>query len=263
MPKGKQIEQLRSESGKTGTQRFEYREISRTQINPAPYNPRAISEYARKQLRSSLDRFGLVEPLVWNETTSNLVSGHQRLSLVDEREGWPDKVADYRIGVSVIRMSLKREKELNVWLNNASAQGHYDKDTLFDLIKSDEFDLGDFGFTKVDLELEFGNLDGLEDMFAAQKAAAASAVDEAEKIAAIKARKKRVREQDKADPSEDASYYVVTMWGSREAKEEWLRQHRLPHDVTHIDIERLATAIRAGAIPGSDARRGPKTAPVA
>lgn len=255
MPKKQKTETLPPDSaGKTGAQRFEYREINRNQINPAPYNPRAISDYARKQLRSSLDRFGLVETLVWNETTGNLVSGHQRLSLVDEREGWPEKVADYRIGVSVIRLSLKREKELNVWLNNASAQGHYEKDSFLDLIQSDDFTLDDFGFTKADLEFEFGALDGeLNGIFESQKRATAEVVDEAEKIAAIKARKKQVREEAKADPSEDTGYYVVVVWDSTAAKEQWLRAHRLPHDVTHLDIARLEAAVMGaagGSIPG-------------
>ena len=99
-------------------QGYEYREILRSQINPAVYNPREISGYARKQLRKSLTKFGLVEPLVWNEQSGILVSGHQRLSLLDESEKFVagDPTTDYKIGVAVVDLNLKRERELNIWL---------------------------------------------------------------------------------------------------------------------------------------------------
>ncbi len=38
-------------------------------------------EEALKGLEASIDRFGLVEPLVYNTQTGNLVGGHQRLKV--------------------------------------------------------------------------------------------------------------------------------------------------------------------------------------
>ena len=48
-------------------------------LAPAPYNPRAMSKVAAKGLRASLQRFGLVQPIVWNQRTERVVGGHQRI----------------------------------------------------------------------------------------------------------------------------------------------------------------------------------------
>ena len=58
-------------ASRTKTQAYEYREILRSQITPSPYNPKEISNYSRGLLNKSLKDFGLVETLVWNETTGN------------------------------------------------------------------------------------------------------------------------------------------------------------------------------------------------
>ena len=53
---------------------MEIRRVAVEKINPAEYNPRkdlkpGDAEYER--LKLSIDEFGLVEPLVWNEDTGN------------------------------------------------------------------------------------------------------------------------------------------------------------------------------------------------
>ena len=58
----------------TTHQKFTYREIPREDILNAPYNPRTLSDYARKKLRKRLETDGLVETLVWNARTGHLVS---------------------------------------------------------------------------------------------------------------------------------------------------------------------------------------------
>lgn len=60
---------------------MDIREIERARINPAPYNPRVRLEPGEpeyERLRKNIVEIGLVEPLVWNERTGNLVGGHQR-----------------------------------------------------------------------------------------------------------------------------------------------------------------------------------------
>src|SRR5262249_55021523 len=104
---------------KSRFQRFEVREVNRSQIRGAEYNPRKITTYARELLRKKIEEVGLVEPLIWNEVTGNLVGGHQRISILDELE----QRDDYTLSVSVIRVPLNTEKELNVFLNNRFAQG--------------------------------------------------------------------------------------------------------------------------------------------
>jgi len=48
-------------------------------LTPAPYNPRNISSEALSGLQASVDRFGLVKPVVWNRRSGHVVGGHQRL----------------------------------------------------------------------------------------------------------------------------------------------------------------------------------------
>ena len=67
-------------------QKFESQDIGREQIQNAPYNPRYIDTAARNKLKEKIKKVGLVETLVWNKQTGNLVSGHQRLSILDELE---------------------------------------------------------------------------------------------------------------------------------------------------------------------------------
>jgi hypothetical protein len=233
MPKLKPIEQSNSGNGngRTKMQRFEYREIPRSQINPAPYNPRSISEYARKQLAKSLERFGLVEPLVWNETTGNLVSGHQRLEIIDREQGWPGCL-EFSIGVSAVKINEKREKQLNVWLNNRAAQGAFDETGLYELLKESESSLDDVGLTRGDLVLEFGGLPGdLDSMFQPEIDASKPAVDG---IALIKDRKKKYRAEIARGPEQDADYYLMVVFDSANAKNDWLRRNKFPTDARFV-----------------------------
>ena len=91
-------------------QKFEVEVISRGEIHGADYNPRVISEDARKRLKRMLAKHGLVQPLVWNRRTGNLVSGHQRLSQLDQLE----RSQDYDLQVSVVDVDEREEKLLNV-----------------------------------------------------------------------------------------------------------------------------------------------------
>ncbi|MFA6605125.1 MAG: ParB N-terminal domain-containing protein [Patescibacteria group bacterium] len=87
-------------------------------IKPAPDNPRKISPKAQKALRESLRRWGLVEPLVWNERTGHIVGGHQRLELLC-REGVEE------VDVVVVDLPPADERALNLTLNNPGAQGTF------------------------------------------------------------------------------------------------------------------------------------------
>lgn len=102
--------------------------ISIKKINPAPYNPRKNlkpddPEY--QKLLKSIEEFGYVDPLIWNEQTGNLISGHQRLKILLAQ-------GIKQVQVSVVNLSLKKEKALNIALNKIS--GQWDKDRLSSLL---------------------------------------------------------------------------------------------------------------------------------
>ncbi len=127
--------------------------IQRSQINFASYNPRRLSDTAKKKLKANLKRIGLAGGIVWNETTGNLVSGHQRLSIIDEIEKYnPDTHEnDYPIRVEVLQLSDKEEKEQNIFFNSTTAQGEFDNDLLVALIPEIDYDLA--GLDEADINV--------------------------------------------------------------------------------------------------------------
>lgn len=123
-------------------EKFEVVTLCRNTLRNADYNPRVISGQARARLRKGIEELGVVQPIVWNETTGNIVGGHQRLSILDDLEGCDD----YNIQVSRITVSPSVEKRLNVILNNDSAMGHWDESKLVALIQSQQEEAADFAF---------------------------------------------------------------------------------------------------------------------
>ena len=76
-------------------------ELNRSAIHFADYNPRKLSEESRKTLKRGIKKFGLVGGIVVNKRTGlTVVSGHQRLSVMDELQKFPEN--DYKIRVDVL-----------------------------------------------------------------------------------------------------------------------------------------------------------------
>ena len=129
----------------------EVRVIWRSEITPAPYNPRTISDEARKALKKNIKENGIIGGMVWNEQTGNLVSGHQKLNIADEVNKYEAGKNDYEIKVEVINVDLKKEKELNIWFNSSSVQGTYDYKKLALILPDIDADLA--GLDEVDLSM--------------------------------------------------------------------------------------------------------------
>src|SRR5438128_7939752 len=109
---------------------LEVRVLPIEELQPAPYNPRRRlrpGEPAYRKLEASLREFGLVEPLVWNESSGHVVGGHARLEILRA-------LGVTAVPVSVVRLSPAREKALNVVLNNREAQARFDPDRLAELL---------------------------------------------------------------------------------------------------------------------------------
>ena len=136
---------------------MEIRRVPVSKLNPAAYNPRKDlqpedSEY--QKLSQSLDRFGCVEPVVWNERTGNVVGGHQRLKILLA-------AGETELDVSVVNLSDADEKALNIALNKIV--GEWDTAALTELLQElsadssvDEtltgFDQGELDSLLADLE---------------------------------------------------------------------------------------------------------------
>lgn len=106
------------------------RRVRLGELHPAAYNPRRTlqpEDRRWQRLAASLTEFGLVDPLIWNSRTGNLVGGHQRLRILREVHGLSDADA---IEVAVVDLDEPRERELNLVLNNEQVAGQWDADAL-------------------------------------------------------------------------------------------------------------------------------------
>lgn len=107
---------------------METRKMNTKKLNPAPYNPRIDLEPGDpdyEKLKQSIDKFGHVQPIVWNERSGNVVGGHQSLKVLTDL-GYTE------VDCVVVDLDDSEEKALNIALNKIS--GRWDIDKLSDLM---------------------------------------------------------------------------------------------------------------------------------
>ena len=129
-------------------------ELQRSQIHFASYNPRRISNESKKTLKKGIKKFGLAGGIIVNKRTNyTIVSGHQRISVLDDLQKYDDetKENDYKIRVDLVDIDEKSEKELNILTNNPNAMGEWDLESLAALIP--DIDYKDAGLTEADLSM--------------------------------------------------------------------------------------------------------------
>ena len=143
-------------------EKFSIEEVKRNEIQGADYNPRRITEEAKKKLKKSLKEHGLVMPIVVNRRTMTIVSGHQRVSLLDDII----HKDDYPLHVAMIDVDEKQEAVLNVSLNNQSLMGEWDTFALQDLhaLFPDIDYATDFGFDESEIDIMFSDAFKNEEM---------------------------------------------------------------------------------------------------
>ena len=117
-------------------------------LKPATYNPRRWDEAAKSQLKESIKKFGLVDPIIANNAPSRInivIGGHFRLEMAKE------------LGMKTVPVvylnipNLEKEKELNIRLNKNT--GEFDWNLLADF---GEAFLANVGFSSEELDEVFG-----------------------------------------------------------------------------------------------------------
>lgn len=93
-------------------------DVKMSEIKPAPYNPRGISDAALAGLRQSLEKFGLVDLLVVNKRNMRIISGHQRYKIL-QQEGVESVTA---VMVDLDEIS---EMAMNLTLNSQQIVGSW------------------------------------------------------------------------------------------------------------------------------------------
>lgn len=89
-------------------------------LKPAPYNARQSSKEQEKQLKASLEKFGVVEPIIFNKQTGYVVGGHFRLRELT-------KLGYKEIDCVVVDLNEDDEKELNIRLNANTGSWDFDR----------------------------------------------------------------------------------------------------------------------------------------
>lgn len=225
---------------KTKFQGGEEKWILRSQINPAPYNPRVIGEDAEKRLRKKIRSVGLLGTLLWNEATGNLVSGHQRLRQLDFLEKYPAKKDDYEIRVTVVSLDEKAEMEMNVFMNNPSAQGEWDIEALGNMALDFDFDFQEAGFSDADVDFLFDGDGRFSEMF-----------EDTEEVKDTKGKLKEIKEKRKEDTeklkeAQEGEYFFVVVCPDIEAKESLMRAIGVPVFEKYVNGDLLAKKVSDG-----------------
>lgn len=212
------------------------RTVNRSELHLSDYNPRDISDEGRKALKRSIKKYGVVGGIIVNEQTNNtIVGGHQKVSVLDEINHFPD--TDYILKAEFINVDLKTEKELNITLNNPNVGGQWDYDKLRDMIP--DIDYKSAGLTDEDLNLigldsllktaEENNIaDALTDVMAEveehhQEDLQQNKTERAEKISAMKALKNQVKENAE-DRAKDMDAYVMLSFDTYHAKTSFMER---------------------------------------
>jgi ParB-like chromosome segregation protein Spo0J len=116
-----------------------------------PRNPREISDLALLRLQKSVERFGLVEPIVYNKRSGYIVGGHQRVKALK-------RLGEKEATVVVVDLDETDEKALNIALNSANLMGEFVQESLEEIleeIQSRNHQLADdLGFTARDMDLD-------------------------------------------------------------------------------------------------------------
>jgi len=128
------------------------------ELIPYEANPRQITDKQAKDLKASLAKFGIADPIIIN-TDNMIIGGHQRKKILETLLGYdPDFQIDVRVPDR--ELSIDEARELNVRLNKNVAE--WDFDTLANSFELD--DLLDWGFSEEELgihpDIDFDEFDG-------------------------------------------------------------------------------------------------------
>lgn len=116
---------------------------------PAEYNPRELTVGQHKNIKESIEKFGVVDPIIVNVNIGRkniVIGGHQRLAICKE-------LGHIYVPCIELDLPLEKEKELNVRLNKNVGQWNIE-----DLANNfDVKDLKDWGFDSK--ELHFADIE--------------------------------------------------------------------------------------------------------
>jgi len=223
-------------------QKFVPTRLHRTTLKEAPYNPRQIDDHARKKLMNNIKSVGLLDTLVFNKRTGHILSGHQRLGILDSLS---KTGSDYSLDVAVVDLNERDEKNQNLFFNNPSTQGTYDDDALAKMIADEVVDYDKAGFDDMDLQMRFEGTEYAVTMFDDDKApkSVQDDLEQLEEIQRMKRERKAHRERDQEE--NDPEFYAVVVFPDRDAQGRFMERVGMNKNDRYVDGVRLHTSLEA------------------
>jgi len=136
-------------------EKLQITEVDINELLPSEYNPRTWDKIKLDQLKDSISKFDLVEPIIINSAPNRkniVIGGHMRLKICKELKYKTMPVIYLNIP------NIEKEKELNIRLNKNIGDWDYN------LLKEFDTDLlSNIGFSYEDLSTVFDDILSLED----------------------------------------------------------------------------------------------------
>lgn len=144
-------------------------------LKAAKYNPRKISKEAMNGLKHSIESFGNIADITYNQRTGNLVCGHQRVEALKEKYGDLEIIKvdnevvkdsyfisspDYYYPVYMVDWPIEKEKAANIAANSKYLAGQWTPD-LGNLLGEIQADLPDL-FDSLNFELLLDDVPEIE-----------------------------------------------------------------------------------------------------
>lgn len=126
-------------------------------LKPAEYNPRQSTQKQETKLRESLEKFGVVEPIIVNENEDRkniIVGGHFRVRELK-------KLGYKEVDCVLVNLSVEDEKELNIRLN--ANTGEWDFNILANNFEIEE--INEWGLEVPDMNITTEELEAKQDDF--------------------------------------------------------------------------------------------------
>lgn len=132
-----------------------------TDLKPAKYNPRKISNEDYNKLSRSINEYGLVDPIIINLKNNHIIGGHQRYDvLMDEYIAGNSDYEELQLikngdigwvftNEELILDDINHEKALNITLNTVQGEWNFEKlEELFHDLSAEGFNLELTGWDK-------------------------------------------------------------------------------------------------------------------
>jgi len=98
---------------------MEIKQVNIADLKAADYNPRRLTNEQHNQIKTSLEKFGFVDPIIANKDNT-VIGGHQRVKV------W-GAMGHTTVPVAYVDLTKSQEKELNLRLNKNTGEWDWEK----------------------------------------------------------------------------------------------------------------------------------------